>query len=341
MKNYLGLLFLGLAFTSCDNEVDVNAPYTETTVLYATLSTNNAEHYLRITRAYLGPDGITGGNNVGDSLYYDSLNVVLRGYDSNDQLQQTIVASRFTGIPLDPGFFTGDGYALYRVTGTMNEDYTYEVTIERPDGVNITARTPIVHDFTILDPRVNIPIIDVMARQGRGQEVRWRSAVNGRIYQAFLHFDYLEFPRNDPSDSVRHTVSYTMPYVIGDNTDGTQEIEGRISGFQFFSFLDNTLQAPPQGYVRLPAELDFEVRVGADDLATHIVLNQPSEGILQDPPFFTNVENGAGILSSTYTKFVRDKVLATASIDELVFGDLTCHLRFGKVTTTDTLYCQN
>ncbi|HBJ71834.1 MAG TPA: hypothetical protein DDY62_05605, partial [Cryomorphaceae bacterium] len=76
-----------------------------------------------------------------------------------------------------------------------------------------------------------------------------------------------------------------------------------------------------------------------DDLATYISVTQPSNTILQDPPFFTNVQGGAGIFASTASLDRPNLGLADRSFDSLVFGKLTCGLRFAKASFLDTLTC--
>ena len=41
--------------------------------------------------------------------------------------------------------------------------------------------------------------------------------------------------------------------------------------------------------------------IGSSDLATYIALNAPFEGIIQERPDFSNINNGLGLFSSRYT----------------------------------------
>ena len=85
--------------------------------------------------------------------------------------------------------------------------------------------------------------------------------------------------------------------------------------------------------------MDLYVVCAADDLTTYINVSQPSTGIVQDKPFFTNVNNGAGIFSSSNVVNRKDMQLSTISLDSLFNGIYTCGLRFGKQIGIDTCFC--
>ena len=89
--------------------------------------------------------------------------------------------------------------------------------------------------------------------------------------------------------------------------------------------------------------IDFGLKrigvAGSDDLATYIKTTQPSNSILQDPPFFTNVIHGAGVVASTQHLYRPYIGISTSSADSLIFGKLTCALRFARASCLDTLTC--
>ena len=61
-----------LTLASCDNTLDVTAPFENVPIVYATLDPNSDTQYVRIGRAYLGQDGPNGGLTHPDSVYYHS-----------------------------------------------------------------------------------------------------------------------------------------------------------------------------------------------------------------------------------------------------------------------------
>lgn len=335
---YFWVVFSALLIASCDNEIDVNAPFEETTVLYSTLDAGDNSHYIRVTRAYLGDEGIYGGNNSADSLYYDSLTVELKEINANGSVTRTFTAVRDNSVELDSGFFTAEGYTVFRVDAALDEDMEYRVVITRPDSQVVRAQTVMVKDFRITEPR----FATFNPGGPFGADVSWEEALDGLVYRTTIDFHYVEFPRNNSADSIRGVVSYRLPYVTGSGLSGTGVITSTINRDQFYGNIAAQLDPPAGNRVRLSRGVDVRVEAGGDDLATHINVSQPQNGVLQDPPFFTNVEGGVGILSSIRVQNENNKRLSNVSLDELVYGSYTCGLKFGKVTGQglDTLYCQ-
>lgn len=331
------LAFFGLFLASCENDINVNAPYSETSVLYGVLDAGKDTHYVRITRAFLGPQGLVGGVGVGDSLYYDSVQVLLRGIDANGAIVSEVTGTKASNMAMDTGFFATDGYVPYRFVTTLDQTLDYRLVAIFPDGRRMRANTELVYGFTITEPR--FPTFNPAGP--RGQEIAWEQAVNGRSYRAFVRLSYVEFPRNNKADSTVNYFTYALPYVTGDNLDGIGTISSTLNLDQFYGSIAAQLDAPTGNRVRIPRRIYIEIQCAGDDLATHINVSQPQSGILQDPPFFSNVEGGVGIFSSNGVEEKNDyRRLSALSLDELVYGSYTCHLRFGKVTTQDTLFCQ-
>ena len=78
LKNIL-FVFLALSIlTACDNEVDLNAEFEDTTVVYGFLNTSVDTQFIRINRAFLedGKNAIELAQES-DRLFYESLDVRL------------------------------------------------------------------------------------------------------------------------------------------------------------------------------------------------------------------------------------------------------------------------
>jgi hypothetical protein len=88
--------------------------------------------------------------------------------------------------------------------------------------------------------------------------------------------------------------------------------------------------------------MDIEVVGAGEDLYTFMQINEPSSGLIQEKPAFTNVANGIGLFSSRYTKRVIGKVLGKDSQKELCTGPLTYDLQFcsdSTVWASEPWYC--
>jgi hypothetical protein len=104
MKRLFYLCTTLLAFVllaGCENDIEINAPWRETPVVYGFLDPNTGTQYLRIQKTYQNSTSITTeeGAKINDSLYFDS--IVVKVKSSN----QNITFTKTTEIPKEAGCF--------------------------------------------------------------------------------------------------------------------------------------------------------------------------------------------------------------------------------------------
>lgn len=340
-------IFCSILFfaSSCDNTLVVTAPNENIPVIYGTLNPNSDTQYVRIGRAYLGQDGPNGGLNNPDSLYYSDLIVQLQAYKENGDLYWTKTLNETTDIPKDSGLFTTQGHRLYEIVMpgfTLNEkrlDWSYKLLLKRDSNSTsfASAETPMVKEFRIKRPNFQ-GTQRFSFTSSKGAEIQFYQAVNARIYQGYVDFLYMEMPEGNQMDSTRHSIRYNLPYTIGSSLNGGSYLSNTLSYEAYYTFLSEKIPLAP-GSIRFFRGFNVNLFAGSDDLATYISVSQPSNTILQDPPFYSNVENGAGILASRVSLERPNIGLTSASLDSLIFGKLTCPLRFAKASFLDTLTC--
>ena len=173
----------------------------------------------------------------------------------------------------------------------------------------------------------------------KGYTIEWFQADNARIYQGYIDFFYMEMPHHSQRDSTRESVRYYLSDVTGSTLSGNGATSKLTLNYEdFYSFLADEIPVK-SGHWRWFRYCELYLAAGSDDMATYIRTTQPSNTILQDPPFFSNVEGGAGILASR-TSLNRPYLgLSTSSADSLVYGKLTCELNFAKAEVLDTITC--
>lgn len=329
------LLLIPLAFISCDNELDVNGPFEENAVVYSLLDPTQDTQWVRIQRAFMGNQGADGGRNNPDSLYYKNLIVKVMEV-KNGSRQEFILTKDSTSRQLDEGYFTTEGFHLYRFQATLDVDATYELEIMRPDSSLVTSFTPMVGEFFITEPRFQVLNI----AGPNGQDVSYEPAVNGRIYQGYIRFYYKEQNRFVYDDTANYYLDYPLNTKYAVTLDGSgQNLAQNIGYDDFFGFLNNNIEADP-GINRFFKGCDIFIQAGEDDLATYLNVTRPSNGIVQDRPDFTNINNGLGIFSSKNRSERIGLDFSPRTKDSLYFGQLVCDLRFGLPATLDTLFCQ-
>ena len=74
--------------------------------------------------------------------------------------------------------------------------------------------------------------------------------------------------------------------------------------------------------------IDFYFLVGGEAIAQYIEINNLPSVIFQDPPTYTNIENGRGVFSSRLNAESIGKFLDIPTLNELANGDVTENLNF-------------
>ncbi|CAI8335180.1 MAG: Uncharacterised protein [Owenweeksia sp. TMED14] len=345
LKNIFISTVFSIAFASCDNSLRVTAPFEDIPIVYGIINPDSDTQYIRVGRAFLGQDGPNGGVNHSDSLYYKDLIVELQAFKENSDFVWAKQFSETEEMPKDSGLFTNQGHRLYKLvipeyTANNNRlDWSYKLLLKK-DSLSqafASAETPVVKDFSIKRPNFQ-GTQRFSFTSSKGAEIQYYQAVNARIYQGFVDFLYMEMPEGNQNDSTRHSVRYYLPYTIGSSLNGGSFLSTTLRYDSYYSFLSEAISTKP-GFIRFFRGFSIHLSAGTDDLATYISVSQPSNTILQDPPFFTNVNNGAGVFASKVGLIRPNVGLASSSLDSLVFGKLTCSLRFAKASFLDTLTC--
>lgn len=345
MKRLVIILFACFLIASCNDELKVNADWKDVSIIYGVLDKTEDTNYVRIHRGYLGNEGITGGKDDPDSLYYDVLNVVIEEYRNGNFVNSHTLA-KDESLKLDTGFFTTAEYHTYRFDHQIVDGNEYRLIVDKEeDNLDpVYASTPIVGDFTFIKPQNNPNV--KLKYAPRGQEMEWYYATDGRLYQPVIRFHYVELDKFNFSDSVHKYVDYSLPARSADNLNGDGRFEYFIDLDSYYTFLYLAI-GENDDVIRFYRGSDYLVYAAADDLATYMSVNAPSNSIVQDKPQFTNITGGdgsnAGIFSSTNILLRENLDLNNPSYFELQEGDITCNLHFAflVVSTFDTCYCHD
>ncbi|MCB0397319.1 MAG: hypothetical protein KDD36_11725, partial [Flavobacteriales bacterium] len=196
----IALFFLiGVGAVSCETDFDVNAPYTETTIVYALLNQNDTAHYIKINKAFLGEGNALEMATVYDSANYTGqLDVYLQQW-AWGSLVNTYPLVPDASIPKEDGVFSNPYQVLYKSTASLDPASEYKLIIYNNEtGKEITARTPIINKFSISKPGTSPgEKINWVAANAR-YSVTWKSAEDGKLYQVRLGFHYSEKLRVAP-----------------------------------------------------------------------------------------------------------------------------------------------
>lgn len=338
-KRLLLLLSAVLFLSSCDNELDVNDDWSDITVVFGLLDITQDTNWVRIHRAWLGEDEIVVGAQSVDSLYYSqSISVVLDEIDDNGNVVKSITMDYDDqSRELNDGYFTTDGYHLYRTTEALSANTRYQLRVDKNNGNSIvTAETVVLEDdLNIIRPT---PAQLIALADNQDYTVEFDNQEGSKVFQTFMRLRYKQHPAGNPTQLSYHTATVRLPVQNVNTTAGGNRV---IVGWSTESFLNSIRQEVPfdANARRYVLGLDFEVLAGDEDLYTYINVNQPPTGIVTERPDYTNINGGYGIFASRALNGRYNKQFSEPGLLNLVLNDLTCDRNFVRITTTDTCLC--
>jgi hypothetical protein len=339
-KHYFLLLVLIVLLGSCKDDLEVNADWKDITVVYGLLDQNDTVHYLKITKAFLGPGNALSFAKIPDSSNYkQKLDVRIEGwemtskYDSN--LMQTI---RFDTVTItnkqegDSVFYFPD-QLVYKSEGnsTLNSKYIYKLFIIDPKtGKEVTAQTSLVQKIGTISKPQPAPARASFTPGIKSQAI-WTTAEGGKRYQFVGRFYYIETKNADSSQTMKYIDWVIFNSLRTETTDGGIELQYSYSNDVFYVVLGNKI--PVDNSVRRTAyKMEYIFTIAAEDLNTYMEVTEPSYTIVQEKPPFTNITNGIGLFSSRHDNTKDYPIVQTTfsqqTLDELKVNPNTYLLGF-------------
>ena len=335
------LFFVGVLLSvSCSNELEVNADWKDITVVYGILDQNDSVHYLKITKAFLGPGDALSFAKIADSSNYPvKLDVRLEGWEKNSEydssLKQTILFDTITINNKEEGdsIFYYPSQLVYRSVGheELKSSYIYKLFInDSRTGKEVTSQTVLVQKIgTITKPQPAPARASFIP--GNKLQAEWTSAQGGKRYQLVARFHYLEFKKSK-SDTLHKYVDWIIFNDLKtETTEGGNQMNFSYSADVFYVVLGNKIPVDPT-VTRTADRMEYIFTVAADDLNTYMEVTEPSYSIVQEKPPFTNIINGIGIFSSRHDNTQDYPIIQTAfsqqTLDELKVNPNTYLLGF-------------
>jgi hypothetical protein len=324
------LILVGIAATisSCKNDLQVNAPWKETTVVYGLLSPTDTAQYIKINKAFLGPGNELSYAQIADSVNYPNiLNVTIQRFYNGVPYGPPVKLVRDSSIVKDTGIFANVPNILYKWStplGTIDVNSQYQLTIVNTQtGKTITGFTSIVGDIIApISATIpwSTPYLPFTNHPDNEVKVGWGTAPSGKIYDMLIRLYYLE-------NGVPKTLDWNFGNqesldTVGEVNSIGDEMSQDFQGDAFYMFVANELTDMPAGSRHIDS-IKFIWSIGTLDLDTYIQVYTPSIGIVQEKPQYTDINGGIGIFSSRSTYTSQRCTLNTASNDTLINGTLT------------------
>lgn len=316
---FLIIAFAALVLSSCSNKVDLYGDSSDTTVVYAMLDAGLDTNYIKITKSFIGNANELASNYDISNYKYDEIVVKLSGVFKGNNESQTVVLDTISKwIPYDGNatFYSGRYQTYYYTTEQLEEGEEYTISVTRKaDGKKITAQTKTIKNFGFKKPLSTYKFafnnVKRYTLEWKGNDVTTNFMTNAAYFEVTAYFHYKE---QLPGQEV---VQKSIKWALGSDKAENLFTNANNSSYYFMNFSPESLYTllrndehlknnSPAGVMRWYEYGDdnktFEIRISAigEELYNYYVISNSTSAI-QDVPNYTNVTNGAGIVSSRYT----------------------------------------
>jgi hypothetical protein len=321
---------MSILWISCSEEVEINAPYKSTTIIFGLIDPdpNNDgafdaldTQWVRITRTFLGE----GNNNdyalIRDSSEYQESDFVSKTVELLDENSTVLEAYNLQAVSVANksvnGIFYGPEQTLYYFipTAGIQTNRQYRIQLNFAHKEDVSAVTTVVRNEQInfLTPQIDGSV--TLAQSSGGNitypslsSIKWNTAENVAAYSAILRFHYTEFTYETTEWSGIPLVNQRyIDFPLGTiGAEGTESsITMRYAARSFFTYLQGKIPVDPlvKRVIGTAGEtttrpFDLLLSMGNDQLQTYIEVNSPVSGVVQERPVHTNVSNGLGLWAS-------------------------------------------
>lgn len=359
------LPFLVVFLAGCSTEVDLNAPYQRTPVVFGLLDAAQDTQWVRLNRTWLGEGNQFEAALVADSSEFSPDDVVMevverQGSNASNNwfLKDTIIENKSEdGIFYAP--FHQMWYFVPESGLNSNAEYDLSILIEGEDPVssttnmiaeqigNITQPPPGVNNFKLGFASVGFQTTypDIT--------FKWASTAGASRYDVTVFIHVTEMVWND----LEHTdlfeerevlVEWNIGTLNTTDDEGGEVLQKEVSGERFYTTLATKLEANPyitrvlgtwDDEVQIARAVDFVLTIANDELSTYLEVNAPVTGVIQERPAYTNINGGLGLFAARASQGVYGIGYTTASIAHLIEGDATAALNFCSPNPFSEFYC--
>lgn len=334
MRYFSLLLLMGLLWSSCETDFQLEGDWKDIPVVYAFFSEQDDNYYVRVEKAFLEP----GGNaaqiaQIPDSIYYaaDKVTVTLEKLSTGQQVVLTRIDGRDDGLFREGGDFAQSPNILYKASRSqlnLRGGDAFRVIVDRGgDTTPATATSTIVEipEFANLPFSRSVNFGDY----SRLVRVEWRAnGPNARVYDLRLKMRYLESDPENPIQRVPKELTWVINNAIPRNDNVSAE-SYQFQGASFYQFIGNELEPLEVGTRRF-TNFVYEVTVAGQEIEDYLRIANANIGITssQAVPVYTNVVGGVGIVSSRHTIVSEQLTLTPQALDSLLNGSQTRGLSF-------------
>ena len=314
--------FLLCLLPSCEKEFNPRDKYKEITIVYGLVNPADSVHYIRIHKAFLGPEDILVMAQNPDSSMYPVEDLDVRIYDVTPDGNSTQLSVGITEIDdKEEGYFSQKQRVYYferifEKTTLFGDDYyrpdnTIKIEVEhKKTGKIVYAETPLVNSFNVRSPMTGVAL--TLDPNQTSAKFMWDNAKNGRIYDVYYTMQYREGRNADPDTWSKESIRWHVgSYSSVKTGDGTPQAENFL--FNPGAFYAQIVRDIPYdtSFWRSPyIDVNVELWCGSEVLYYYHNINGPSPGLAQERPEYTNLK----------TKIYSEELGGYQDVEDEAFG---------------------
>ena len=363
---WMSALALVVGLGGCSTDIELNAPYDQTPVVFGLLDAAQDTQWVRINRTWLGDGNQFDAALVADSSEYPatSLSVTVQERLGNAagtewSLKDTVIENKS-----ENGIFYAPAHQMWYFVpeSGLDTDAEYDLTIsieEEEEEVrsttnmiaeqigNITQPPPGVNNFKLgfASPGFVTTYPDIT--------FKWSSTAGASRYDITVFIHVIEFVWNDLEhtdlfEARERIVEWNIGTLNTDDDEGGEVLQKEVSGSRFFSTLATQLEADPyitrvlgvwDEDVQIARAIDFVLTIANEELSTYLEVNAPVTGVIQERPEYTNINGGLGLFAARASQGVYGIGYTTSTVAHLIEGDETAALNFCTPNPFSDYYC--
>ena len=328
---------------------------------------NSDTNWIVVNKAFLGEAKVDDMADVSDSVNYsnyDNIIVSLQRIETIDPKSNKIgnpIFLNYTTHYKEEGIFAQDNNIVFYTTEMLmdlihagtnpvprpDDNFFYKLSIKKQGKEEVYATTKMIRGIYLGVPMSNIPehrkINMASAFPNYKFIVKFKVNADARIYKFRIRTFYYEKRTN--GNIYLDYVDYEHPLIITKEKHpiDAQELEVAVAPLSYYATIERKLHntdnvewriAKTQNKTGLTESHSLLFTLGSQETYVYNQVTQPSDGIIQDKPSYTNITNGLGLFTSSWD-YQRDKFsLTNASIDSLATSIGTQDLKFKNAAST-------
>ena len=342
----LALIAGASSIISCNDKLNIAAPYKNITVVYGLLDIADTAHYIRIEKAFMDENqSAIDMAKIADSSFYSALSVVMKEIGPSGNILNTISLNRVDltneGYTKDTGaFFNTPNYA-YKFKYPLNAGNQYRIVIKNTaTGEVDSAISPVISDagpityFGVTEwqrSTETISFAKVLREDGKPDEIDYGINIPANVGAAELAIRFNWTDSNILTGAATHKYadfsSFTASKSIAPSTTSSQSFSFIAQNKDVYQFLRDALGTPSANQYRYFDSCDMYLYVAGTEYQRYNDLNANKGGLTADEirPIYTNLRglNVMGLFSTRAKTKRLQMPFGEATKDSIATNSLT------------------